>query len=483
MSSGAYLLTPKCKLPTTVADEIHELLGEFRGIQPLKRLFWELLGYDRREETVVFPASAPFRSSVHEGQLFASHESFHIYYVTLIGDSLDRPLAQRICRYFRWKNRDVAVIFSNVARSRWLIAYLADDPTDKKPHARLCTMALADPDENPRRQARQLARLSTYDANDQPLCVLEILAAFDVALTGIGPASPTGTKVLDEVRYLLHFISRYPLLTRRQEQSIFAELTTEGTLMQEGDLSHEEYALRKIELRERLILHNLRLCFMFAKRYSNDACGIADLFQEAVFGLHRAVEAFDPTYGNRFSTYASYWIKESIRRAKSEMTRTIHVPAYLLQLKRDWSKASPSQEERPEHASTEGAIAAALNLTPKQAGNLKQAIHVDSFTPLSDQQDSHSSLIDQIIDERSLTADETMNKAELNGRIREQLGHLDPREARVLSMRFGLEGPEEMTLREVGETLGLTRERVRQIERLALQRLRRCFGADDPDIN
>ena len=168
---------------TTLGEEIRELLGGFRGAHSLKRLFWELLGYDRRDEVILFSGSSPFRSSVIEARLLASHEAFHIYYVTMASELLTRPLIRQVCRYFQKKHRYGAVLVSDVTQTRWHLCYLANAPTANHSKACLVTMALGSSEENLRRQAVRLTRLKTYDANDDPVDQLELVAAYDEAFT------------------------------------------------------------------------------------------------------------------------------------------------------------------------------------------------------------------------------------------------------------------------------------------------------------
>jgi len=475
------MISLSSRYQTPLADEICQLLRKFEGIDPLKRLFWVMLGYDRRDESVLFQASETFRPYVVEGKLFASHDSFHIYYLTLTGNLFHRGLVHRICRYLRSKHRDLAVLFSDVSQSHWQLAYITNDPIAKTHRTRLATMAIGDPDQNPRRQARQLSHLRTYDADDEPLSVLEIISAFDEVFTSIEPVAPHESQVLDDLRFLVGILNRYPLLTRRQEQAIIAELGEISTTLNGKRIPYDQDRTRHRELRDQLVLHNLRLCFMFARHYANGYQEILDLFQEAVLGLHRAAEQVDSDYGTRFSTYASYWIKQSIRRAIMNNGKPIRLPAYMVSLLAKWKRASAVLAERLDRIPTPDEIGRALQLSKRKIGIVTQALRVNRLTRhCEDLQEEGPALFDLLTDESIKAPDAQLMESDYVGRMFESISDMDCREATVIRMRFGLDSYDAMTLREVGENLGLTRERVRQIENLALKHLRCSLESDGP---
>ena len=310
------------------------MLGNFQGAHSLKRLFWELLGYDRRDEVILFSGSPAFRSSILEAKLLASHESFHVYYVTLTSDALTRPLIHLICRYFRTKHRYVAVLVSDVTQTHWHLAYLTDDPTAKHPRARLATMALGDSEENLRRQAIRLTRLKTYDADDEPLDQLELVAAYDEVFTTLRPRTNQEKQGVDDFAHLLHVIGRYPLLSVRQERAILVELDQISDTLDIGEgnrprivrVPDPDFVHRYEELRGQLVLHNQRLCFQYAKKYSRAREDLFDLFQEAAIGLLRAIDKFDVGRNLKFSTYAVYWIKQRIRAYVWDTVRSFAYP-------------------------------------------------------------------------------------------------------------------------------------------------------------
>ncbi len=429
-----------CDRRTTLGEEIRELLGGFRGTHSLKRLFWELLGYERRDEVILFSGSSPFRSSVIEARLLASHEAFHIYYVTMASEFLTRPLIRQVCRYFQMKHRYVAVLVSDVTQTRWHLCYLANVPTANHSRACLVTMALGSSDENLRRQAVRLTRLKTYDANDDPVDQLELVAAYDEAFTVLQPQTNDRKRALDDVHHLLETIGRHPLLSARQERSIFVELDEISDTLEINVNNRRQivrvadpiFADRYEELRGQLVLHNQRLCFHFAKKYSRNYEDLFDLFQEAVIGLFRAIDKFDIGRNLKFSTYASLWIKQRIRN-------------YV------WYQRSIVRMPRPSR-----------HLPERER-------HEFSIIPLEDGNDDHSrDLVDGSLQVPSFEMEQG-DRARL---IDEALQTLKDRDASILAERFGLKDSRRKTLEEIGNERNLTKERIRQLESRALGQLR-----------
>jgi RNA polymerase primary sigma factor len=196
------------------------------------------------------------------------------------------------------------------------------------------------------------------------------------------------------------------------------------------------------------------------------------LIEEGNLGLMRAVEGFDGMMDTRFSTYASYWIKQSIRRAVMNNGKPIRLPAYMVSLLSKWKRASDVLTERMGRAPTPEEIGKALRLSKRKIGIVAKAIRVNNLTPHSEaSQDEGPALDDVLTDDRTKGAEDQLIEADDLDRIFEHIDELDNREATVIRMRFGLDPYDPMTLREVGENLGLTRERVRQLENQALQKL------------
>ncbi|WP_303652416.1 sigma-70 family RNA polymerase sigma factor [Paludisphaera mucosa] len=253
----------------------------------------------------------------------------------------------------------------------------------------------------------------------------------------------------------LQDINATPLLSAEEEREL-AERVTAGDPL----------------AREHMVKANLRLVVNIARGYLNKGLNLEDLIEEGNLGLMRAVEGFDGTMETRFSTYASYWIKQSIRRAVMNNGKPIRLPAYMVSLLAKWKRASNILAERIGRQPTPDEIGKALKLTKKKVGIVAKAIRVNSLTHQHENSEDEKQILDDVLtDERGKGPDELMLEADDLERILVRLDLLDDREATVIRMRFGLEPYDPMTLREVGERLGLTRERVRQLEHQALRRL------------
>lgn len=226
-----------------------------------------------------------------------------------------------------------------------------------------------------------------------------------------------------------------------------------------------------VQARDRMVRANLRLVVNIARGYTGKGLGLQDLIEEGNLGLLRAVEGFDPAIGTRFSTYASYWIKQSIKRALINTAKTIRIPAYMVELLSKWRRATTRLAEELGRTPTPEEIARVLGLPRKKLPIIKKAIRIYNLTPQTDQADAGWSLGEMIQDERVRTPETEMVESDNLVHVMRQLETMDPREASVLRMRFGLDGHEPRTLKEIGESLSLTRERVRQIETEALGKL------------
>ncbi len=235
-----------------------------------------------------------------------------------------------------------------------------------------------------------------------------------------------------------------------------------------------------VAARDRMVRANLRLVVNIARGYAGKGLGLQDLIEEGNLGLLRAVEGFDPAMGTRFSTYASYWIKQSIKRALINTAKTIRIPAYMVELLSKWRRATARLTEELGRTPTPEEIARVLGLPRKKLPIIKKAIRIYNSTPQTDQADAGWSLGEMVMDENLRSPEDELLTSDSLTKVMGMIDTMDAREATVLRMRFGLDQQDPKTLKEIGESLGLTRERVRQIETEALSKL--ATGLDAPAV-
>ena len=280
----------------------------------------------------------------------------------------------------------------------------------------------------------------------------------DLKLLSRRKSAKDGTQLQSPLETYLREINEMKLLTAEDEQML-------ARLIAQGDA----------QARDRMVRANLRLVVNIARSYVGKGLALQDLIEEGNLGLLRAVEGFDPEMGTRFSTYASYWIKQSIKRALINSSKTIRIPAYMVELLSKWRRATARLNDELGRMPTQEEIGRILGLPKKKLPIIKKAIQVYNATPQSEQSDSGWSIGEMVMDERAKSPDEAMIDHDVLKTAIELLETLDTREATVLRMRFGLNDTPPHTLKEIGAELGLTRERVRQIETEALARLQHAL--------
>lgn len=254
------------------------------------------------------------------------------------------------------------------------------------------------------------------------------------------------------------------------------------TLEEEQDLSWQvigsDQALA-YEARDRLVRANLRLVVNIAKNFVGRGLPISDLIEEGNIGLLRAVEGFDPEQGSRFSTYASWWIKQAIKRALVGSGQPVQIPVYMVDEIGRWRAMAVDLEKQFGRPANTEEITKALNMNPKRAAIIQDALAAVNMGHQAAMTEDHQNvdILDTVVDERTAQENENLFDEKELQVVKELLGQLDEREALILKLRYGLEdGTEPMTLKEVGEAVKLTRERCRQIEHQALTKLEFYIG-------
>ncbi|MGQ9585747.1 MAG: sigma-70 family RNA polymerase sigma factor [Anaerolineae bacterium] len=285
----------------------------------------------------------------------------------------------------------------------------------------------------------------------------------------------------DPISLYFHEMGRVPLLTPEEEQDLARTLEkgrrAEKRLARDGHNEFErERLLRDIRLgyeaREKLIRANTRLVVSVAKRYVGQGVPLPDLIQEGNLGLMRAVGKFDYRRGYKFSTYATWWIRQAVSRAVSDQGRTIRLPVHMGDSIRRLYRTIHQLEQEQGRPPTPEEIADAMELDPRRVRwMLRVSRHPLSLEqPVGEEEDSE--LGSFIEDDESVPPPDAADHSLLREKLEELLDTLSPREARILRLRFGLQDGHYYTLEEVGRKFGLTRERIRQIEAQALNRLR-----------
>lgn len=262
----------------------------------------------------------------------------------------------------------------------------------------------------------------------------------------------------DSVRQYLQEIGEVPLLTQRQEMELAQRI-------EQGDA----------DARRRFIEANLRLVVAVAKQHVGHGVHFLDLVQEGNLGLIRALERFDWRRGNKFSTYAIWWIRQTVARAAADQGRTIRLPVHMVDLLGNVARAGRRLHQHLGREPTLDEVARALRVSALRLRMLKQITH--ETVPLETAVGDDDRTLEQFLEDRNVMLPEAAaSLAALRRHVDDALQRLPPRERMVLRLRFGLDGQPPWSLAEIGRMLGLTRERIRQIEKKALHRLR--YDAD-----
>ncbi len=279
------------------------------------------------------------------------------------------------------------------------------------------------------------------------------------------------------IQHYLRQISVAPLLTAEDERELgsavrraheFASKTARNL----EELKEKELVEREANnARDKLVRSNLRLVVTIAKRFGRRGMPLADIIEEGNLGLIRAVESFDPEQNTRFSTYASWWIKQSIKRSLINSRQAVHIPAYMVELIARWKEAVAHFQDREGRQPTIQELSEHMALPERKVHMIRRAVKASNSSRQGASDGTEQPLLEMLTDTRVPQPDEAIFSESDTETLQGLLDQIDEREAKVLRMRFGLDADEGMTLKDIGAAIGLTRERVRQIQDEALRKL------------
>ena len=325
--------------------------------------------------------------------------------------------------------------------------------------------AVAKPSKEPKKALKKLPLAKPVKAVAAPRVIpTPTPAPTPIPIQDTDPTEPglpweeLSTEERSPIRYYLDQIGKTPLLTLEQETALARRV-----------LKGDEAA------RQKMIQSNLRLVVRIAKDYDNFGLSLMDLISEGNFGLIKAVERFDPDKGGKLSTYASWWIKQAIKRALASNGKTIRLPVHMVdriaQMRRVTARLTVEIGREPHNDEIAMAMEIPLSKVVHMQSIANRAASLDQPVGL----EGDATLGDLVKDESERTPFETLRGKSDNAEIGEMLAALEPREAEILTHRFGLNGESPLTLEEVGDLFKLTRERVRQLQQSALMQLRRIM--------
>jgi RNA polymerase primary sigma factor len=273
----------------------------------------------------------------------------------------------------------------------------------------------------------------------------------------------TGPSERSNLQLYLQEIGKTPLLTIKEEISLARRI-------RRGDKA----------ARDHMISANLRLVVKIAHDYKDFGLPLLDLISEGNIGLIKAVERFDPRKGGKLSTYAAWWIKQSIKRALANQSKTIRLPVHLVDKISKMRRTAMALTEELGREPTDEELAMELQIPTNKVAHLKSVSVRPTSLDAPIGEDGDSSTFGEIVgDENALSPLDSLKERNRNADLHAMVSSLDPREAEIIKLRFGLDGSSELTLEEVGKKFKVTRERVRQLQNLALSKMRKAISANE----
>jgi RNA polymerase primary sigma factor len=305
------------------------------------------------------------------------------------------------------------------------------------------------------------------DSTDQQVAVANVVA-LDAPPSFLEKNEPAPTETAaplerSNLQLYLQEIGKTPLLTIKEEVALARRI-------RRGDKA----------ARDHMIKANLRLVVKIAHDYKDFGLPLLDLISEGNIGLIKAVERFDPRKGGKLSTYAAWWIKQSIKRALANQSKTIRLPVHLVDKISKMRRTAMALTEELGREPTDEELAMELQIPTSKVAHLKSVSVRPTSLDAPIGEDGDSSTFGEIVgDENAISPFESLRERNLNSDLKSMVDSLDPREAEIIRLRFGLEGANEMTLEEVGRKFKVTRERVRQLQNIALSKMRKAMSKNE----